>query len=179
MPQRLRVRSRSGKRSSAQTTFRSCSSRLTHSLMRFQLANVWPAAPSLAAEQQVWRVGPVGGWRAPPARKPNVSVQGCSPKSGSAGIDVHLAVESRAVECAPGPGCKWWKYPSLDPFRASGHEATTGRGSPDVVQYGPNTRQNGGAGPTKDQHETTRCTTPLSLQNLHPRFKSGRRLQIS
>jgi hypothetical protein len=38
-------------------------------------------------------------------------------------------------------------------------------------------RQNGGAGQTKDQHETTRVTTPLNLQNLHPRFKSGRRLQ--
>ena len=47
-----------------------------------------------------------------------------------------------------------------------------------VVQYGPNTRQNGGAGLTKDQHEATRFTTPLNLQNLHPRFKSGRRLQI-
>jgi hypothetical protein len=49
--------------------------------------------------------------------------------------------------------------------------------SPNVVQYGPNTRQNEGVGPTKDQHETTRCPTPLNLQNLHPRFKSGRRLQ--
>jgi hypothetical protein len=39
-------------------------------------------------------------------------------------------------------------------------------------------RQNGVAGVTKDQHETTRSITPLSLQNLHPRFKSGRRLQI-
>src|SRR6185369_13456088 len=46
-----------------------------------------------------------------------------------------------------------------------------------VVQYGPNTRQNRRAGPTRDQHETTRVTTPLNLQNLHPRFKSGRRLQ--
>ena len=49
--------------------------------------------------------------------------------------------------------------------------------SPDVVQYGPNTGQSRGAGQTKDQHETTRFTTPLNLQNLHPRFKSGRRLQ--
>ena len=30
---------------------------------------------------------------------------------------------------------------------------------------------------TKDQHETTRLRTSLNLQNLHPRFKSGRRLQ--
>jgi len=57
-------------------------------------------------------------------------------------------------------------------------EAMTGSRSPNVVQYGPDTRQNGGAGQTKDQHETTRSTTPLNLQNLHPRFKSGRRLQI-
>ena len=57
--------------------------------------------------------------------------------------------------------------------------APPGRRSPNVVQYGPNTRQNGGAGPTKDQHETTPFTTPLNLQNLHPRFKSGRRLQPS
>ena len=51
------------------------------------------------------------------------------------------------------------------------------RCSPDVVQEGPNTRQNRGAGRTRDQHETTRFTTPLNLQNLHPRFKSLRRLQ--
>src|SRR5829696_7899796 len=51
--------------------------------------------------------------------------------------------------------------------------------SPDVVQLRPNTRQNGGAGSTRNQHETTRFTTPSNLQNLHPRFKSGRRLQIS
>ena len=31
---------------------------------------------------------------------------------------------------------------------------------------------------TKDQHETTRCPTPLNLQNLHPRFKFGRRLHF-
>jgi hypothetical protein len=37
----------------------------------------------------------------------------------------------------------------------------------------------GGAGQTSDQHETTRFTTPLNLQNLHPRFKSGRRLHPS
>jgi len=30
---------------------------------------------------------------------------------------------------------------------------------------------------TRDQHETTPCMTPLNLQNLDPRFKSGRRLQ--
>ena len=40
------------------------------------------------------------------------------------------------------------------------------------------TRQNGCAGQTKDQHEMTRFTTPLNLQNLHPRFKSWRRLEI-
>ena len=40
-------------------------------------------------------------------------------------------------------------------------------------------RQNGVAGTTKDQHETTRCPTPPNLQNLHPRFKSGRRLHFS
>ncbi len=51
--------------------------------------------------------------------------------------------------------------------------------SPDVVQYCPNTGQNGVAGLTRDQHETTRSTTPVNLQNLHPRFKSGRRLQFS
>ena len=48
--------------------------------------------------------------------------------------------------------------------------------SPNVVQYGPNTRQNGVAGRTRNQHEPTRCPTSLNLQNLHPRFKSGRRL---
>src|SRR4029453_830559 len=47
-----------------------------------------------------------------------------------------------------------------------------------MCQYGPNTGQNEGAGPTRDKHETTRCMTPLNLQNLHPRFKSERRLQI-
>jgi hypothetical protein len=52
----------------------------------------------------------------------------------------------------------------------------TAHRSPNVVHYGPNTRQNGGTGQTKDQHETTRFTTPSNLQNLHPRFKSGRRL---
>jgi hypothetical protein len=52
-------------------------------------------------------------------------------------------------------------------------------GSPDVVQYGPNTGQNGGAGPTRNQHELTRRPIPLNLQNLHPRFKSGRRLHFS
>src|SRR6185503_623853 len=57
--------------------------------------------------------------------------------------------------------------------------ASVRRGSPNVVQYGPNTRQNGGAGVTRDQHEPTRCPTPLNLQNLHPRFKSGRRLHFS
>ena len=49
--------------------------------------------------------------------------------------------------------------------------------SPDVVQYGPNTGENERAGPTRNQHETTRVRTSLNLQNLHPRFKSGRRLQ--
>ena len=63
--------------------------------------------------------------------------------------------------------------------RHGGTAASVRRGSPNVVQYGPNTRQNGGAGGTKDQHETTRCPTPLNLQNLHPRFKSGRRLHFS
>ena len=55
----------------------------------------------------------------------------------------------------------------------------TGSRSPNVVQYGPKMRQDGGAGQTKDQHEATRFTTPANLQNLHPRFKSGRRLQFS
>jgi ubiquinone/menaquinone biosynthesis C-methylase UbiE len=58
-------------------------------------------------------------------------------------------------------------------------EQITGSRSPNVVQYGPNTRHNGGGGRTKDQHEPTRCPTPLNLQNLHPRFKSGRRLHFS
>ena len=61
--------------------------------------------------------------------------------------------------------------------RQDGGGAITGSRSPNVVQYGPDPRQNGGAGQTKDQHEPTRFTTPLNLQNLHPRFKSGRRLQ--
>jgi hypothetical protein len=70
--------------------------------------------------------------------------------------------------------------PRIDSRGRLGHgDGALGRcRSPKVVQYGPNTRQIGGAGPTKDQHETTRCTTPLNLQNLHPRFKSGRRLQF-
>ena len=67
--------------------------------------------------------------------------------------------------------CRSALLPAVIPVRR-------GNRSPDVVQYGPNTRQNGGAGQTKDQHETTRFTTPLNLQNLHPRFKSGRRLQM-
>jgi len=53
----------------------------------------------------------------------------------------------------------------------------SGDRSPDVVHQRPNTGQSGGAGMTKDQHETTRLRTSLNLQNLHPRFKSGRRLQ--
>ena len=57
--------------------------------------------------------------------------------------------------------------------------AITGGCSPNVVQYRPDTRQGGGAGQTKDQREATRFTTPLNLQNLHPRFKSGRRLHPS
>ena len=51
--------------------------------------------------------------------------------------------------------------------------------SPDVVRLRPNTRQNGVAALTRDQHETTPCVTPLNLQNLDPRFKSGRHLQFS
>jgi hypothetical protein len=45
-------------------------------------------------------------------------------------------------------------------------------------QLRPNTRENGGAGPTSKQDESTRWTSRPCLQNLHPRFKSGRRLQI-
>jgi hypothetical protein len=41
----------------------------------------------------------------------------------------------------------------------------------------PNTRENEGAGPTRKQDESTRLTSQPCLQNLHPRFKSGRRLQ--
>ncbi len=51
--------------------------------------------------------------------------------------------------------------------------------SPDVVQYRPNTGQNLVAGLTRDQHETTTIDEPRTgLQNLHPRFDSGRRLQL-
>ena len=51
--------------------------------------------------------------------------------------------------------------------------------TPDVVLLRANTRQNGVAGMTRNQRETTNCMTPSNLQNLDPRFKSGRRLQFS
>ena len=43
----------------------------------------------------------------------------------------------------------------------------------------PNTGENGGVGPTRKQDESTTSTSRPCLQNLHPRFKSGRRLQNS
>jgi len=61
--------------------------------------------------------------------------------------------------------------------RSNGNTGQSYR-SPDVVRLRPNTRQNGVAALTRDQHETTPCVTPLNLQNLDPRFKSGRRLQF-
>ena len=67
---------------------------------------------------------------------------------------------------------------SVREWRSHGRGAGPYR-SPGVVQLRPNTRQNGVAGLTRDQHETTRFKTPLNLQNLHPRFKSGRRLHPS
>src|SRR5262245_45593438 len=42
----------------------------------------------------------------------------------------------------------------------------------------PNTGENGGVGPTRKQDESTRCRSRPCLQNLHPRFKSGRRLHF-
>jgi len=41
-----------------------------------------------------------------------------------------------------------------------------------------NTRENGGTGPIRKQDESTRSRTWRNLQNLDPRFKSGRRLQF-
>jgi hypothetical protein len=42
-------------------------------------------------------------------------------------------------------------------------------------QRRPNTRENRGVGPTRKQDESTRLTSRPCLQNLHPRFESGRR----
>jgi hypothetical protein len=62
-------------------------------------------------------------------------------------------------------------------MNCNGRAPRRSEGSPDVVQLRPNSRQNGVAGLTGDQHETTRFTTLLNLQNLDPRFKSGRLLR--
>ena len=42
----------------------------------------------------------------------------------------------------------------------------------------PKHQGNRGVGPTRKQDESTTLTSRPCLQNLHPRFKSGRRLQI-
>jgi hypothetical protein len=93
---------------------------------------------------------------------------------------VCLAVERPTTEQSS-DACSGWRTTRLgfDPGAPLGQTAPAHQwrpSSPDVVHYGPNTRQHRGAGPTKDQHETTPRTPPLNLQNLHPRFKSERRL---
>jgi hypothetical protein len=50
--------------------------------------------------------------------------------------------------------------------------------SPTSVQERPNTTENRGVLETREQDDSTTCRTRRSLQNLHPRFKSGRRLQF-
>jgi hypothetical protein len=49
--------------------------------------------------------------------------------------------------------------------------------SPTSVHERPNTTENRGVPDTREQDDSTTCTTYRKLQNLHPRFKSGRRLQ--
>ena len=50
--------------------------------------------------------------------------------------------------------------------------------SPTSVHERPNTIENRGVPETREQDDSTTCRTRRSLQNLHPRFKSGRRLQL-
>ena len=62
-------------------------------------------------------------------------------------------------------------------FMAS--DATRGRRnfSPTSVHERPNTTENRGVPETREQNDSTTCRTRRNLQNLYPRFKSGRRLQ--
>ena len=47
-----------------------------------------------------------------------------------------------------------------------------------LEQQRPNTRENQASSGTRRRSQASRLTTLYGLQNLHPRFKSGRRLQI-
>src|SRR6266850_872054 len=48
--------------------------------------------------------------------------------------------------------------------------------SPTSVHERPNTTENRGGPETREQDDSTTCRTRRNLQNLHRRFKSGRRL---
>ena len=95
----------------------------------------------------------------------------------------HLAVEAsrrpRTGRKANGPLRAWSTRSLASAINDNASQGVTPpwRRSPNVVQYRPNTRQDKWAGPTRDQRETTRTTSQSNLQNLHPRFKSGRHLR--
>ena len=110
------------------------------------------------------------------------------------GSTTSLAPASRAASYATivrGSGSLAATAPNLESTRTSRAASTCAgpqsrRPTKGAIRFGatseqrrPNNRENRASSGTRRRSQALRNTTLYGLQNLHPRFKSGRRLQIS